>query len=74
MREEWETETGIEVLGGWSFQVNAVKVFYLLQSNSFVTPVFFGVSFHFPVCFLDSLSCPRFHVYFKSKEMQGTGS
>ncbi|KAI9573599.1 DNA mismatch repair protein MutS [Boletus coccyginus] len=39
MREEWETETGIKVLDGWSFQVNAVLT-------------------------------RRFHVYFKSKEMQ----
>jgi hypothetical protein len=72
MREEWETETGIEVLDGWSFQVNAVENFSI--SNSSVAPVLLGVSLHASVRFLDGLSRRRFHVYFKSKEMQGTKS
>lgn len=33
MREEWETETGIKVLDGWNFQVNATVIF-LSKINS----------------------------------------
>ena len=54
MREEWETETGIEVLDGWSFQVGAVEIFS--RSNLFVTPVLLGVSLHTSVRFLQSKS------------------
>jgi len=43
MREEWETETGIKVLEGWSFQVNEVVIFFT-GSDSLATPVLFGVS------------------------------
>ena len=65
MREEWETETGIEVLDGWSFQVNAVESFS--RSNSFVTPVLLGVSLHASVRLLDSLSRPQVPCLFQIK-------
>lgn len=58
MREEWESETGIKVLDGWSFQVNAVLTF-LSKNNPVATLVLLGVSLQAPVRFFNTLNHPQ---------------
>ncbi len=77
MLKEWQTEAGITVIDGWTFQVRTIRRnFFSLSHDLLWIPVFSSRPSAFNclrIIHLSTLSSfqLRSHVYFKSQEMHG---